>query len=93
MYAGCQNVSSEFAGGCRLHPRQLSGAWLRVARSPRWISTRIMSDDLRSSCFASVTTSAKSSRESQMLRRVACGLTGRFAFFGRRGDRRGIRVH
>jgi hypothetical protein len=28
-----------------------------------------------------------------MLRRVACGLLGRFAFFGRRGDGRGIRVH
>jgi hypothetical protein len=28
-----------------------------------------------------------------MLRRVACGLTGRFVFFGRRGDGRGIRVH
>jgi hypothetical protein len=55
--------------------------------------TRIMSEDRRSSSFASAMISVKSSRDSQMLRRVACGLLGRFAFFGRRGDGRGIRVH
>jgi hypothetical protein len=52
-----------------------------------------MSEDRRSSSFARATISVKRSRDSQMLRRVACGLLGRFAFFGRRGDGRGIRVH
>ena len=53
---------------------------------------RIMSDTRRSSCFARRAISLKSSRAIQMLRRTACGLSGRFVFLGRPEGRGGVWV-